>query len=148
MIDKLSGELMRRCNTFTFTVYRSMWRVKMLCNIMRSTRLVVDEPTLLLWIWMTSTCWYSLDGWYGWLLSLNGWPSCWLWWMCRSNYVNARCRLRKWDPSEIGRVIAYVCISSLEFHIDDGCSIRFLIRWLWRMHRADIMNIMVMLGLW
>ena len=35
-----------------------------------------------------------------------------------------------------------------EFHIDDGCSIRFLIRWLWRMHLADIMNIMVMLGLW
>ena len=107
-------------------------------NIMGSTRLVVDEPTLLLWRWMTSTWWYSLDGWYGWLLSLNGWPSCWLWWMCRSNYVDARCRLRNWDPSEIGRVIAFVCISSLEFHIDDGCSIRFMIRWLWRMHRRTL----------
>ena len=98
--------------------------------------------------WMTSTWWYSLEGWYGWLLSLNGWPSCWLWWICWSNYVDAWCRLRNWDPSEIGLVIANICISSLEFHIDDGCSIRFLIRWLWRMHLADIMNIMVMLGLW
>ena len=132
MLDTASGEMMS-------TVWLLHWRFTSRCKvwhntIVGSTRLVVDEPALLLWIWMTSTRWCSLDGWYGWLLSLNGWPSCWLWWMCRSNYVNARCCLRKWDPSEIGRVIAYVCISSLEFHIDDGCSIRFLIRWLWRMH--------------